>query len=98
MTIDRLTRSDATTANGYPPASRNSRNVKSSFCRNLGSLSKICLARNFVNGAASYSLLLKTNLKQLRLPTMLAEHEKLAREAASSGRWWGPGFVLSLSA
>ena len=31
-------------------------------------------------------LLLKTNLKQLRLPTMLAEHEKLAREAASSNQ------------
>lgn len=30
--------------------------------------------------------LLKTNLKQLRLPTMLAEHEKLAREAASSNQ------------
>ena len=27
-------------------------------------------------------LLLKANLKQLKLPTMLAEHEKLAREAA----------------
>lgn len=30
--------------------------------------------------------LLNTNLKQLRLPTMLAEHEKLAREAASSNQ------------
>jgi len=29
-------------------------------------------------------LLLKTNLKQLRLPTMVAEFEKLAREAASA--------------
>jgi uncharacterized protein involved in exopolysaccharide biosynthesis len=28
-------------------------------------------------------LLLKANLKQLRLPTMLAEWEKLAREAAA---------------
>ena len=28
------------------------------------------------------ALLLKANLKQLKLPTMLAEHEKLAREAA----------------
>lgn len=28
------------------------------------------------------TLLLKTNLKTLKLPTMLAEHEKLAREAA----------------
>jgi DNA replication protein DnaC len=28
------------------------------------------------------TLLLKANLKQLKLPTMLAEHEKLAREAA----------------
>jgi DNA replication protein DnaC len=28
-------------------------------------------------------LLLKANLKQLKLPTMLAEHDKLAREAAS---------------
>ena len=31
-------------------------------------------------------LLLKANLKQLRLPTMLAEHEKLAREAAESNQ------------
>ena len=30
------------------------------------------------------SLLLKTNLKQLRLPTMLAEFEKLGREAATA--------------
>src|SRR5205807_6437642 len=30
------------------------------------------------------SLLLRSNLKQLRLPTMLAEHEKLAREAAGA--------------
>ena len=30
--------------------------------------------------------LLKANLKQLRLPTMLAEHEKLAREAAQSNQ------------
>jgi DNA replication protein DnaC len=29
-------------------------------------------------------LLLKVNLKQLKLPTMLAEHEKLAREAADA--------------
>ena len=29
-------------------------------------------------------LLLKANLKQLRLPTMLAEFEKLAREAAAA--------------
>ena len=32
----------------------------------------------------SQTLLLKTNLKQLRLPTMLAEFEKLAREASSN--------------
>jgi DNA replication protein DnaC len=30
------------------------------------------------------ALLLKANLKQLRLPTMLAEHDKLAREAAAN--------------
>jgi len=30
------------------------------------------------------SLLLKTNLKQLKLPTVLAEYEKLAREAAAA--------------
>ncbi len=30
------------------------------------------------------SLLLRSNLKQLRLPTILAEHEKLAREAAGA--------------
>ena len=32
------------------------------------------------------SRLLKANLKQLRLPTILAEHEKLAREAAESNQ------------
>ena len=30
--------------------------------------------------------LLKSNLKQLRLPTMLAEFEKLAREAADANQ------------
>src|ERR1700693_6317571 len=30
--------------------------------------------------------LLRSNLKGLRLPTMLAEHEKLAREAAASNQ------------
>jgi DNA replication protein DnaC len=30
--------------------------------------------------------LLKTNLKQLRLPTILAEHDKLAREASESNQ------------
>jgi len=34
---------------------------------------------------ASPPLLLKANLKQLRLPTMVAEFEKLAREAATAG-------------
>ena len=29
-------------------------------------------------------MLLKVNLKQLRLPTMLAEHAKLARDAAAA--------------
>jgi DNA replication protein DnaC len=31
------------------------------------------------------TLLLKSNLKALRLPTMSAEHEKLAREASAAG-------------
>ena len=31
-------------------------------------------------------LLLKSNLKQLRLPTMLAEYEKLARDAAAGNQ------------
>lgn len=35
--------------------------------------------------AASPPLLLKSNLKQLRLPAMSAEFEKLAREAAAAG-------------
>lgn len=35
---------------------------------------------------ANVSLLLKSNLKQLRLPTMLAEHEKLAREASAANQ------------
>jgi DNA replication protein DnaC len=34
--------------------------------------------------SASPTLLLKTNLKQLRLPTMCAEFEKLAREASAA--------------
>lgn len=34
--------------------------------------------------SSDLAFLLKTNLKQLRLPTMLAEFEKLAREAASA--------------
>ena len=34
--------------------------------------------------SANLSLLLKSNLKQLRLPTIAAEFEKLAREAASA--------------
>ena len=33
---------------------------------------------------SSPPLLLKTNLKQLRLPTMLSEFEKLAREASAA--------------
>jgi DNA replication protein DnaC len=33
--------------------------------------------------AETVPLLLRANLKQLKLPTMLAEHEKLAREAAA---------------
>jgi DNA replication protein DnaC len=41
-------------------------------------------------------LLLKTNLKQLRLPAMLAEFEKLAREAASSNESYGQ-FLLRLT-
>ena len=35
---------------------------------------------------ATTPLLLKANLKQLKLPTMLAECEKLAREAADRER------------
>jgi DNA replication protein DnaC len=35
--------------------------------------------------ANPHQLLLRTNLKQLRLPTMAAEFEKLAREAAAAG-------------
>ena len=34
--------------------------------------------------AETTPLLLKSNLKQLKLPTMLGEWEKLAREAASN--------------
>ncbi len=33
----------------------------------------------------NHNLLLKANLKQLRLPTISAEFEKLAREAAAAG-------------
>jgi DNA replication protein DnaC len=41
-------------------------------------------------------LLIKTNLKQLRLPAMLAEFEKLAREAASSNESYEQ-FLLRLT-
>jgi len=33
----------------------------------------------------NHTLLLKANLKQLRLPTMSAEFEKLSREASAAG-------------
>lgn len=41
-------------------------------------------------------LLLKANLKQLKLPTMLAEHEKLAREAAGRDEPYD-GYLLRLT-
>jgi DNA replication protein DnaC len=41
-------------------------------------------------------MLLKANLKQLKLPTMLAEHEKLAREAASRDEPYD-GYLLRLT-
>jgi DNA replication protein DnaC len=41
-------------------------------------------------------LLLKANLKQLRLPTILAEHEKLAREAADRDEPYD-GYLLRLT-
>jgi hypothetical protein len=41
-------------------------------------------------------LLLKANLKQLKLPTMLAEHEKLAREAAERNEPYA-GYLLHLT-
>ena len=41
-------------------------------------------------------LLLKTNLKQLRLPTMLAEFEKLSREAAAANEDY-PQYLLRLT-
>ena len=42
------------------------------------------------------ALLLKTNLKQLKLPTVLAEHEKLAREAAANNEPY-EGYLLRLT-
>lgn len=45
---------------------------------------------------AARPLLLRHNLKALRLPTMLAEHEKLAREAADAGEDYH-GYLLRLS-
>ena len=39
---------------------------------------------------APTTLLLRANLKQLRLPTMLAEYEKLAREAAARNEPYEP--------
>lgn len=46
--------------------------------------------------ATNASLLLKANLKQLRLPAMLAEHEKLAREAAAANEDY-PQYLLRLT-
>ena len=40
--------------------------------------------------------LLRANLKSLRLPTMLAEHDKLAREAAASNQTF-EGYLLRLT-
>jgi hypothetical protein len=42
-------------------------------------------------------LLLRHNLKALKLPTMLAEHEKLAREASDANEDY-QGYLLRLSA
>ena len=42
------------------------------------------------------TLLLNANLKQLKLPTMLAEHEKLAREAATRDEPY-PAYLLRLT-
>ncbi len=46
--------------------------------------------------AETTPLLLKTNLKQLKLPTMLAEWEKLAREAAAKNEAY-EGYLLRLT-
>jgi len=46
--------------------------------------------------SASPTLLLKSNLKQLRLPTMCAEFEKLAREASSANESYEQ-YLLRLS-
>src|SRR5262245_3457848 len=46
--------------------------------------------------AETTPLLLKTNLKQLKLPTMLAEWEKLAREAAANNEPY-EAYLLRLS-
>jgi DNA replication protein DnaC len=46
--------------------------------------------------AESTSLLLKANLKQLKLPTMLAEWEKLGREAAAKNEPY-EGYLLRLT-
>jgi DNA replication protein DnaC len=42
------------------------------------------------------TLLLRANLKQLKLPTVLAEHEKLAREAAANNEPY-EGYLLRLT-
>src|SRR5215212_11701022 len=46
--------------------------------------------------AETTPLLLKVNLKQLKLPTMLAEWEKLAREAATQDEAY-EGYLLRLT-
>lgn len=46
--------------------------------------------------AETTPLLLRSNLKQLKLPTMLAEWEKLAREAASTDESY-EGYLLRLT-
>src|SRR4051794_20540717 len=47
-------------------------------------------------GVEATPLLLKANLKQLRLPTMLAEWEKLSREAAARNEPY-EGYLLRLT-
>lgn len=44
----------------------------------------------------NHTLLLKANLKQLRLPTMSAEFEKLSREASAAGEDH-PQYLLRLT-
>src|SRR5438105_14543153 len=55
-------------------------------CRTCADSTRYFLTEEKIMAQKETSLLLRSNLKALRLPTMLAEHAKLAGEAADSNQ------------